>query len=68
MHFSLKLARLRSGKGISQEKMAAELGVSRQAVQKWESGAGAVIQFVLFLVSFSCLVMQANNPFIYINF
>ena len=40
MHFSLKLARLRSGKGISQEKMADELGVSRQAVQKWESGAG----------------------------
>ena len=42
------------------------LGGEREG--EWESGAGAVIQFVLFLVSFSCLVMQANNPFIYFNF
>lgn len=35
-----KLARLRQEKGWTQEKMAAELGVSRQAVQKWECGTG----------------------------
>ena len=40
MELHKKLARLRQEKGWSQEKTAAELGVSRQAVQKWESGAG----------------------------
>lgn len=35
---------------------------------EWESGTGNMIQFLLFLVSFSCLVMKANNPFIYFNF
>ena len=40
MELRHKLARLRMESGMSQEKMAEELGVSRQAVQKWESGTG----------------------------
>lgn len=36
--FQEKLYTLRKQKGLSQEQLAAQLGVSRQAVQKWESG------------------------------
>ena len=45
-----------------------KLKLGRMNQGEWESEAGCVIQFVLFLISFSCLVMQANNPFIYFNF
>lgn len=38
MKFSEKLQSLRKGKGLSQEKLAELLDVSRQAVSKWESG------------------------------
>lgn len=38
MKFSEKLQSLRKGKGLSQEKLAEFLDVSRQAVSKWESG------------------------------
>ena len=34
-----KIKKLRKQKGISQEEAAFELGVSRQTVSKWESGA-----------------------------
>ena len=47
---------------------AEKLKLGRMQDGEWESEAGCVIQFVLFLISFSCLVMQANNPFIYFNF
>ena len=40
MTFSEKLITLRAGRGWSQEKLAAELGVTRQAVGRWEKGAG----------------------------
>ena len=39
MVFSEKLAQIRGKAGISQDKLAQALNVSRQAVQKWESGA-----------------------------
>ena len=48
--------------------IAEKLKLGRMQDGEWESEAGCVIQFVLFLISFSCLVMQANNPFIYFNF
>lgn len=35
-----QLSRLRISKNFSQEKLANELNVSRQAVQKWETGTG----------------------------
>lgn len=40
MTFGEKVALLRKGKGMSQEELGAELHLSKQAVQKWESGAG----------------------------
>ena len=36
--FGQRLCQLRKEKGISQEALAEELGVTRQAVQKWEAG------------------------------
>jgi len=38
MQFHEKMCKLRKEKGISQEGLAEMLGVSRQAVSKWESG------------------------------
>lgn len=39
MMFSEKLIRLRRERGLSQEQLADQLGVTRQSVSKWESGA-----------------------------
>ncbi len=38
MTFSEKIVRLRKNRGMTQEDLAASVGVSRQAVYKWESG------------------------------
>ena len=40
MEFSEKLKELRSEKGISQAKLAADIHISRSAVAKWENGLG----------------------------
>lgn len=39
MQFQDRLYQLRKEKGLSQENLADVLGITRQAVQKWESGA-----------------------------
>ncbi len=39
MKFEEKIVQIRKEKGLSQEELAEYLGVSRQAVAKWESGA-----------------------------
>lgn len=38
MKLSEKIIKLRKGRGLSQEELAERLGVSRQAVSRWESG------------------------------
>lgn len=38
MKFNLKIQQLRREKGLSQEKLASIIGVSRQAVAKWFNG------------------------------
>ena len=40
MEFSEKLKELRTQKGISQEKLAKDIHISRSAVAKWENGLG----------------------------
>jgi len=40
MEFHDKLRKLRKEQGMSQEELAQQLNVSRQAVSKWESGQG----------------------------
>lgn len=37
MEFGNKLRTLRKAKGLSQENLAKQLGISRQAISKWES-------------------------------
>ena len=39
MTFKEKVVKLRKMKGLTQDEFASAVGVSRQAVQKWESGA-----------------------------
>lgn len=39
MAFAQMIYKLRTDAGLSQEKLAEQLGLSRQAVQKWETGA-----------------------------
>ena len=40
MNFSEKLKELRKKEGISQEQLAERIGVTRQAITKWETGKG----------------------------
>ena len=40
MEFSERLKKLRTKKGISQAKLAADIHISRSAVAKWENGLG----------------------------
>ena len=38
MKLNESIGRLRRERGMSQEKLPEEMGVSRQAISKWESG------------------------------
>lgn len=40
MNFSDKLKEIRKKEGLSQEQLAEKIGVSRQAITKWETGKG----------------------------
>ncbi|MDY5612842.1 helix-turn-helix domain-containing protein [Dysosmobacter sp.] len=51
MEFSEKLMTLRKQAGLSQEQLADRLGVTRQSVSKWESGA--VLPEIVKLISLS---------------
>ncbi len=41
MTFAQKLKEMRTRAGMSQEKLAEKVGVSRQAITKWETDKGA---------------------------
>ena len=41
MDLGRKIQELRRGQGLSQERLAEQMAVSRQAISKWESG-GAI--------------------------
>lgn len=38
MNFADKLKEIRKTEGLSQEQLAEKMGVSRQAITKWETG------------------------------
>ena len=51
MKLSEKLVALRKGQGLSQEAMAERLGVSRQAISRWEGGSAQPDAGNLFQIS-----------------
>lgn len=67
MQFYEKLAKLRKKAGLSQEQLADRLGVTRQSVSKWESGAAMpelgklIAMSELFGVSIDYLVKENNS-------
>ena len=67
MNFGDKLYRLRTSKGYSQEELAGKLGVSRQAISKWELGptlpeTESLIRISTFFdVSFDYLLKDAEE-------
>lgn len=68
MTFGEKLHRLRKERGWSQEALAAEIGVSRQAVSRWELGevvpdtASVLAVSRLFGVSTDYLMLEEPAP------
>lgn len=68
MEFSERISALRRAHGYSQEQLAERLGVSRQAVSRWEAGssmpelAKLVTLCELFEVSLDALVRGRNEP------
>ena len=70
MEFSTKLQMLRKEKGLSQEALADQLNVSRQAVSKWESGNGypetdkIIMISEFFDVSLDYLMKDQSEPVI----
>ena len=68
MEFSEKLIQLRRKQGMSQEQLADRLGITRQSVSKWESGAALpeLVKLItlseMFQVSIDYLVKDAEEP------
>ncbi len=63
MSFEHKLQNLRKKAGLSQEEMANQLGVSRQAVSKWESGTSypEMDKLILMTKLFKCTLDDLVN-------
>lgn len=63
MSFEKKLQSLRKKAGLSQEELANQLGVSRQAVSKWESGSSypEMDKLILMTKLFKCTLDDLVN-------
>ena len=64
---SKQLISLRNNKGISQEELANELGVSRQAISKWETDHGYpetenLLKLVSFYKTSADYILFGNDP------
>lgn len=66
MDFGEKLKQIRKEEGLSQEQLAEKIGVSRQAITKWETGKGLpdvenmIILAEIFKITLDELVSQAK--------
>lgn len=67
MNFGDKLKQIRANQGLSQEQLAEKIGVSRQAITKWETNRGLpdvenmIILAEVFKVTLDELIMQRKN-------
>ena len=68
MDFSEKLRQIRRQEGLSQEQLAQKIGVSRQAITKWETGKGmpdienVLIISEIFKMTLDELLKEAGAP------
>lgn len=63
MSFQEQLQTLRKAKGLSQEKLAEFLGISRQAVAKWEMGQSYPVIYQNGQYKYHCVVNGKFNWF-----
>ena len=69
MNLGERISELRKAKGLSQEELAEQLGVSRQSVSKWETGVAipdtenALAMSKIFGVTTDFLLTGQNNEF-----
>lgn len=67
MNFGDKLKQIRVNQGLSQEQLAEKIGVSRQAITKWETNRGLpdvenmIILAEIFKVTLDELILQRTN-------
>ena len=67
MDFGDRLKQIRMNQGLSQEQLAEKIGVSRQAITKWETGRGLpdvenmVILAEIFKMTLDELVLQEKK-------
>ncbi len=67
MNFGERLKQIRANQGLSQEQLAEKIGVSRQAITKWETNRGLpdvenmIILAEIFKITLDELVLQKTN-------
>lgn len=67
MNFGERLKEIRANQGLSQEQLAEKIGVSRQAITKWETNRGLpdvenmIILAEIFKVTLDELILQRKN-------
>lgn len=67
MNFGDSLKKIRTNQGLSQEQLAEKIGVSRQAITKWETNRGLpdvenmIILANIFNMTLDELILQRKN-------